>query len=129
MDEEHKELSEAIEALTDHTTDRNRPFTGQPQTENGERGKTEIKGIRFRDLADCIVRALVNSAALDLKDEDFRQELYRRAEDRTLNYNDLYKLDLSKMDPMALIQSVNCEVEKMMGIFPNVLKLYYDKLD
>jgi len=125
MDEAHKELSDAIEALTDHTTDLNRPFTGQPQTENGERGKTEIKGIRFRDLADCLVRAFVNAAALDLKDEKLTQELYRRAKDGTLNYNDLYKLDLSKMDPMSLIQNVNCEVEKMMGIFPNVPKLHY----
>ena len=43
------DLADIISSMTDHTTDPARPFTGQPHTENGERGKTEIKGIRFRD--------------------------------------------------------------------------------
>ncbi len=42
------------------------------------------------------------------------------AEDGTLNYNDLFSLDLSQMDPVALIQNLGCEVKKAMGIDQNV---------
>lgn len=116
-------INEIIVSLNDHTTDKDRPFTGQPHTHEGERGKTMIRGIRFRDLADCVCRAFIDASALDLEDETLREELYRRAEDGTLNYNDLYKLDLSKMDPVALIQNIHCRVEKAMGIYPNVPEL------
>ncbi len=114
-------IGEVIAALSDHTTDPNRPFTGQAHTENGERGKTEVRGIRFRDLADCIVKAFVNSAPNENNDE--LDELRRRADDGTLNYNDLYRLDLSEMDPLALVKNVCCRVEKAMGIFPNLPRL------
>jgi hypothetical protein len=124
-DYDTQNLGNIIASMTDHTTDPNRPFTGQPHTCHGERGKTEVKGLRFRDLADCIAKAFVSSAGLDLSDEELREELYRRAEDGTLNYNDLYKLDLSQMDPIAMIQNVGCRVEKLMGIFPNVPKLSF----
>ncbi|KKL81394.1 hypothetical protein LCGC14_1995240 [marine sediment metagenome] len=123
-DHDDRDLGDIIESMTDHTTDPDRPFTGQPHTDQGERGKTEVKGIRFRDLADCMVKAFVNSAGSDVEDEGLRDELYRRAEDGTLNYNDLYKLDLSEMDPLALVQNTMCRVEKMMGIYPNVPKLH-----
>lgn len=36
---------------------------------------------------------------------------------------DLYKMDLNEIDPLALCQNFCCEVEKMMGIFPNVPEL------
>lgn len=108
-------FGEIITSLTDNTTDKDRPFTGQSHTDQGERGKTEIKGIRFRDLADCVVRAFVAAANFDCD-----EELNQRARDGTLNYNDLFTLDLDKMDPVALIQNIGCEVEKAMGIFPNI---------
>lgn len=120
------ELDGIIHELSNHLTDPNRPFTGQPHTDNGERGKTEVKGIRFRDLADCVVKAFVDAAGFSIEDEAEREELYRRADDGTLNYNDVYRLDLSKMDPLALMQSVCCRVEKAMGIYPNVPKLHYE---
>lgn len=119
------ELGEIIEALSDHTTDPNRPFTGQAHTFNGWRGKTEVRGIRFRDLADCIVKAFVDAAAGPEQDE-----LRRRADDGTLYYNDVYQLDLSEVDPLALQQNVCCRVEKAMGIFPNLpseLRTYDDQ--
>lgn len=107
-------LSNTIMSLSDYTTDPDRPFTGQPHTDHGERGKTEVKGIRFRDLADCVVKAFVDSIP------GLSDELYRRADDGTLNYNDLYDLDTSEMDPLALIQNISCRVEKAMGIYPNI---------
>ena len=116
----NRTLTDLIESMSDYTTDPERPFTGQNHTEQGERGKSEIHGICFRDLADCIVKAFVNSAAFTIKDNQLRNELYCRVEDGTLNYNDLYKLDLSEMDPLALMQNTVCHVEKIMGIYPNL---------
>ncbi len=116
-------LGEILEGLTDDQTDPDRPFAGQPHTDAGERGKTEVKGIRFRDLADCVVKAFVDAAGFTIEDEDEREELYRRADDGTLNYNDVYRLDLSQMSPLALQQRICCRVEKAMGIFPNVPRL------
>ena len=110
-------LGDAIMALSDHTTDPNRPFTGQKHTDQGERGKTEVKGIRFRDLSDCVVKAFVDSTP------GLSDELYERADDGTLNYNDLYDLDLTEMDPLALTQNICCRVEKAMGIYPNIGEL------
>lgn len=120
------DLGDLIMGLSDDLTDPDRPFTGQPHTDNGERGKTEVKGIRFRDLADCVVKALVDAAVFSIEDEAERDELCRRADDGTLNYNDVYRLDLSKMDPLALQQNISCRVEMAMGIFPNVPKLRHN---
>lgn len=114
-------LNDIIMSLTDQSTDPARPFNGQRQTDFGERGKTEVKGIRFRDLADCICKAFIDCTGFTLENAD---EMRQRADDGTLNYNDLYELDLSEMDPVALIRNVACRVEKMMGIYPNVPKLH-----
>jgi len=114
------ELGEIITNMSDHSTDPGRPFTGQPWTINGNRGKTEVKGIRFRDLADCIVKAWIDSAVHTIEDESLLDELSRRSEDGTLNYNDVFKLEGGDVDPLALMQDVCCRVEKAMGIFPNI---------
>ncbi len=116
FDDTPPELSDIIMNLSDHTTDPDRPFTGQSHTDQGERGKTEIKGIRFRDLADCVVKAFVDSTP------GVSDVLRERANDGTLNYNDLYELDLTKMSPIALIQNINCRVGEAMGIYLNIPK-------
>lgn len=36
---------------------------------------------------------------------------------------DVYKIDWNNIDPVAILQNFGCEVEKMMGIFPNIDKL------
>ena len=101
----------------DMNMNRDRPYFGQAHTTTGIRGTTEIKGITFRDLRDCFIRAIYLSAShLD-------EELYDEAdkgEDAALCENDLYKLDLNKLDPMAICQNLTCEVERIMGIFPNI---------
>jgi len=111
MDSE--ELGDIIAGLSDQLTHPDRPFSGQPWTCFGKRGKTEIKGVRFRDLSDCVCRAMV-------RDFSKSEVLKLRADDHTLNYNDLYGMEFDDMDPLALIQAVCCEVERFMGIFPNV---------
>ncbi len=76
--------------------------------------KVLVNGLRFRDLADCVVKAFVDSTP------GVSDEMYQRADDGTLNYNDLYELDLTEMDPIALIQNICCRVEKTMKIYPNI---------
>lgn len=117
------DLGDIIMGLSDHTTDPNRPFTGQPHTVNGIRGKAEVRGIRFRDLADCVMKAWIDAASHTIEDEAKKEELRRRTEDGTLNYNDVYEIQCGEVDPVALMQNVICRVEKAMRIFPNTPRL------
>jgi len=119
------ELGDIIMSMSDHTTDPERPFTGQPHTTNGVRGQTEVKGLRFRDIADCVVKAWIDAAGHTIEDEELWDELRRRADDGTLNYNDVYKIECGDVDPLALMQNVTCRIEKAMGIFPNIPKSLY----
>jgi len=89
------------------TLDRERPYDGQLWTDTGERGRTEIRGITFRDLRDCFIRACFNSSSLDPKD-------YPKS---------VYDLDWENIDIIAVEQNMSCWVEKYMGIFPNVPEL------
>lgn len=105
----------------DDSMRRDRPYNGQPHTDTGERGKTEIKGITFRDLRDCFIRAVFLStgaegfpAARTLYDEA------NKGEDGMISANDLYGWDLDKLDPLAISQNLTCEVERIMGIYPNI---------
>lgn len=112
-------LHETLARMTDNTTDPARPFTGQPHTDQGQRGKTEVKGIRFRDLADCAARAFVDASGMEGEEGE---EMRQRRDDGTLNYNDVYNIPLDDIDPLAFIQNLCCQVEKAMGIWPNVPK-------
>lgn len=85
-----------------------RPFDGQDHTFFGERGKTEIERIRFRDLADCIATVFLR---LCCGDEEVEAEEV---------YDKLKSLDTSNINTKTFIQGVSCEVEMMMGIFPNI---------
>ena len=77
----------------------------------------ERRGITFRDLRDCYVRAVLLSA------HHLVPALYEEATkgpDAVLCENDLYGFDLDELDPIAIVQNMCCEIEKIMGIFPNV---------
>ena len=117
-------LEQALDDLgyNDHNMERSRPYTGQPHTDAGERGRTEVKGVTFRDLRDCIVRAFFLAAGhIDYA----RYEEALKGEHAALCDNDLYTLDLNKLDPVAVVQNFGCEVERIMGIFPNVPALRF----
>lgn len=108
---------------------RNRPFDGQPQAFEGMRGATEITGITFRDLYDCFIRAvLLSTGAGEIDGVDMlpRYDQATRGELAELNENDLYGFNLDQLDPVAICQNLCCEVERAMGIFPNVPKLLSD---
>lgn len=72
---------------------RERPYLGQPHTNFGARGQHEVHGVTMRDVADCIARGFAQSLA-DGDKWDF--------------------------DEHAVAQNAMCNVEKMMGIYPNI---------
>ena len=116
------ELEAIIDEVTganDHSMWRGRPYDGQPHTDTGIRGATEVKGITFRDLRDCYLRAWCLSAG---PDNPACYEEAKKGERAAICENDIFKLKGS-IDRMAVFQNFSCEIEKLMGIFPNVPKL------
>jgi len=101
----------------DMNMDRNRPYYGQPHTDTGARGATEIRGITFRDLRDCFIRAVCLSGAQQHPDLFAEAQ---KGEQAALCENDVYRFDFEKLDPMAIYLNLSVEVEKIMGIFPNI---------
>jgi hypothetical protein len=106
--------------FNDHNMRRDRPYSGQLHTNTGQRGTTEIKGVTFRDLRDCFVRAVFLSA-YHVKPAHYEEAA--KGENAVLCENDLYGWDLNAIDPVAILQNLSCEVERLMGIFPNVPEL------
>ena len=107
----------------EHSMRRDRPYSGQEHTSTGLRGATEVKGITFRDLRDCFIRALLLSTGAEVIDGVNMRPLYEEAgkgENAALCENDVYGFNLDRLDAMAICQNLCCEVEKAMGIYPNV---------
>ena len=86
--------------------DPTRPYDGQPHTTDGTRGQQLVEGLTMRDIKDCYIRALFESSGLPVEEWP----------------NDVYQLE--GLDPLAVWQNLGCNLEKMMGIFPNVPRLY-----
>lgn len=105
------DIAREIDRLTEPSLasrlDRNRPYDGQPHTDQGERGRQEVRGVTMRDLTDCFVRACYDSSGLPPEKWP----------------GDIYQLPWDDMDPLAISQNLTCWVERYMGIFPNVPKL------
>ena len=89
-----------------YSLERDRPYDGQSHTDQGKRGQQEVCGITMRDVADCIVLAFLSCAGMKRE---------------CPIHDDLYTIpDLNDLDPGAVIQNAMCNIEKMMGIFPNL---------
>lgn len=116
----------------DHNMSRDRPYNGQAHTNTGVRGATLIAGLTMRDLRDCFIRAFILSHA-HYKDGSLEllqpNATLREEADKgplaVICENDVYTLK-GGIDPIAVVQNLTCEVEKLMGIFPNVPGLRYD---
>lgn len=122
-----KHMIDEVTGANEHSMWRGRPYDGQPWTNTGERGKTEIKGITFRDLRDAYIRAICQSCYGGDGVEPNRT-LYMEAqkgENAVLCENDVYPV-YGDLDPMAVLQNLSCEIERLMGIFPNVKDSYDD---
>lgn len=98
---------------------RDRPYSGQPWTDLGERGKQLVLGLTMRDLRDCYVRAwcLAMGGADDRNMPYYNEAM--KGEGAALCESDIYILH-GDADPMAVFQNMACEIEKIMGIFPNL---------
>lgn len=105
-------FADYLYASTNHSPrDRSRPYDGQPHTDSGERGKTVVQDLTYRDVADCFVIAFVACThGID------------RSESADLSYNDVYE-DGDEIDPLAIMQNMLCEMEKRQSIYPNVPSL------
>lgn len=103
-----KEEAKEREAITSKTvkrlTDRTRPYDGQPHTAQGERGKTELQGLTYRDAQDCVLLGMFLASGLGMSEWP----------------DSVYRLSLSEMDPVAIAQNVCCELERRQGIYPNI---------
>ena len=114
-----KKIEETLDDLgNDHNMKRRRPYTGQPHTDTGIRGATEIKGITFRDLRDAYIRSYCLSMGVD---NPIHYKEAGKGENATICENDIYDLK-DTIDPLAVSQNLSCEIEKLMGIFPNITK-------
>lgn len=115
-----------METNTQNTMNRNRPYTGQMHTHLGDRGKALVSGLTIRDLADCFIRGFLlatpDEALLKhskLTPQQLREQL-ELGENACIDHNQVYVVDASYLDPIAVVQNMLCEVEKMMGTFPNI---------
>lgn len=118
-----EELAEIINSATGGDVAnmlRHRPYDGQPHTYTSTRGATLIAGITYRDMRDAFIRAACSASGVP-----YMQDEAAKGEHAALCENDLYDLPWSKMDPGAVIQNLGCEIERLMGIFPNVPPLVY----
>ncbi len=140
----------SIGGSSDYSNDRYRPYNGQTHTDHGIRGKTHIEGLTMRDVADCLIKAMLLSSpsnrylnedwdkCWDFSNNEVKPTQFlidnqndpdfisTKVELGTWRYNDVYKIDFNNVDPIAIAQNMTCEIEKMMGIFPNIPKLSYD---
>lgn len=115
----------------DHSMRRDRPYNGQAHTCTGGRGSTEIKGITFRDLRDCFIRAYalshstyVSGSLERIQPNAALADEAMKGENAAMCEQDMYTLR-GDVDPMAFCQNLACEVERAMGIFPNVPPLEF----
>lgn len=117
-------INRALDELYNETPsmDRNRPYLGQPHTDSGERGKHIVSGLTMRDIRDCYIRAYIMSHEYTPKNAPYIDEA-NKGEAGSLCFADVYELE-GDIDPIAVAQNLCCEIERMMGIFPNVPKLY-----
>lgn len=98
---------DAIKAIFGENLDPNRPFLGQQHTYTGERGKQVLHTVRMRDVHDLVLKHIAHACGDD-RDPD------------EIILDDLYKYDLNQIDPLGLVIELCSDIERMMGIYPNV---------
>jgi hypothetical protein len=118
---------------SDYMNDRDRPYNGQPWTVNGIRGKQKVKGITMRDITDCLIQAFLVCADPSIPDQfELTKKVFEISDDPDVGKGteyagkgnwrtqDVYKVDLSRVNPIAVAQNLNCFIEHYMGIYPNL---------
>ena len=77
-----------------------------------------VNGVTIRDLCDALIRAYVLShtrepANIPIIDQAMMGQLAE------IDPNSLYSLEGS-YDIIAVLQNFSCEIEKILGIYPNI---------
>lgn len=105
MDEDHDVALEGAypSTLAAHL-DRDRPYDGQPHLVYGTRGATAVSGLTFRDVQDCFVRACYDASGLAPRDFP----------------GSVRDLPLQDLDPVEVGRHLGLNIERYMGIYPNV---------
>lgn len=105
---------------------RDRPYSGQPHTDNGVRGSQEVSGVTMRDIKDAFIRAYIishpcyeNDSIIPIEPNHTLIEECRKGPNACICENDVYALK-GDIDPIAVSQNLTCEIERLMGIFPNL---------
>lgn len=96
--------------------DKKRPYSGQQHTDFGKRGKTLVKGLTMRDIVDCYCIGFLK--ALD-PEKDLDSEKILSRDESEWKYQDIYKARCA-FDSGAVRQNMMVEIEKRMGIYPNI---------
>jgi len=106
-----EDLPRLIESLSPSSLaahlDRDRPYDGQPHTDTGERGRTLVEGLTYRDVRDCFIRACYESSGLEISEWP----------------GSVHNLPWHEMDIIAVAQNLSVQMEKYQGIYPNVPRL------
>ncbi len=80
-----------------------REYDGQAHTDSGTRGRQEVSGVSFRDVADSFIIGAFEASGLQPAE-------YPKT---------IFDLPWGSMDPKAVSQEQVCALEKRMGIYPN----------
>jgi hypothetical protein len=131
---------------SDYRNDRERPYNGQMHTSEGLRGKQEVRGLTMRDISDCYIKGLLEAAVSDkyievfakcwdfstdpptatpflIEHQDEPEFITTKVDTGTWRTQDVYKVNLERVDALAVAINMTNHIEKMMGIFPNVAQL------
>ena len=121
-----KSIAEAIDHLGgDINMRRDRPYSGQTHTDEGIRGSQLVVGLTMRDIRDAYIRAVIISHPTikggggDLQPNRTLYEETLKGPNACLCSNDIYTL-VGDADLGAIGQNLACELERLMGIFPNL---------
>ena len=100
---------------------------GQPHTILGERGQQEMK-LKEIQICECFLRGMLEGGTYYWFDKDGNE--LDRVRPEILDYHHLIDLIFKvkwreNFDPVAIVQCAGCHLEKVLGIYPNVPKIYH----
>ena len=120
MPDMEKQLSDALASLEETPgQSRSRPYSGQQHTDAGARGEQLVHGLTMRDVRDCFIRAFIMSHDYDIEDNKPYIREAKKGVKGCLAADDVFNMK-GDIDPMAVGQNLTCEIERVMGIFPNI---------
>lgn len=97
------------------TMSRLRPHTGEQGRFHMPRSATWVNGLNIRDIQDAYVRAVCRCST----DQDLIENAARGVA-ATLHANHLFMIDPDKLDLLEVQRALGEELERLLGIFPNV---------